>query len=69
MNNLVDAKKLAEALDLPSVHSVWRLVKLNRIPYYRVGSKLMRFDLDEVRDALAVFPDKDWQASGRIANE
>lgn len=53
MQDLVDAKQLAEALSLPSVQSVWRLVRLKRIPVYRIGQKLQRFNVDEVVAALA----------------
>jgi len=52
MQNLVSANKLAKILDLPARESVWRLVKLGRIPVVRVGPRMMRFDPEQVRAAL-----------------
>lgn len=52
MDNLVDAKKLAEVLDLP-LQSIWKLARQKQIPTIRIGPKLLRFNVDEVVAALA----------------
>ena len=52
MQDLVTAKELAKALGLPSTQSVWRYVRLKKIPVIRLGAN-QRFDVEEVRAALA----------------
>ena len=49
----VKAPIVAETFDMV-VSSVYRLAKAGRIPTYKVGPKMtgLRFDLDEVREAL-----------------
>lgn len=51
-DKLIDTKKLCEQIDMP-LQSVWRLVRENKLPHYRVG-KLIKFNLKEVLDALRV---------------
>jgi len=52
VDNLVDAKKLAEVLDLP-LQSIWKLARQKQIKTIRIGPKLLRFNVDEVVAALA----------------
>lgn len=47
---MITADELARRLDL-SIETVYRYVRDDRIPYYRVGP-ILRFDWSEVRDAL-----------------
>ncbi len=47
---MISADELARRLDL-SVETVYRYVRTDRIPYYRVGP-ILRFDWDEVLGAL-----------------
>ena len=56
MKKYVTPEKLADTLDLP-ISSVWRLAREGMVPFYRIG-RLIRFDLDEVLESLAV-TDKD----------
>jgi excisionase family DNA binding protein len=46
----ITAEELAGFLKMP-LASIWRLSRSGQIPCYRPG-RLMRFDLDEVRQAL-----------------
>jgi excisionase family DNA binding protein len=48
---LVSAQVLAEVLDA-GVNTIYDWAAEGRIPCYRIGRKLVRFDLDEVLDAI-----------------
>jgi len=49
-NQLVNAKTLAEILDLPPA-SVRRYAREGKLPCSRIG-RLLRFDIDEVKYAI-----------------
>lgn len=55
MEKLLTSKELAEALK-GSTKTIRRLIKADKIPYYRVLS-MRRFDLDEVLDAIRYVPE------------
>jgi len=46
--NLVDAKKVSKALHV-SEELLRKLAREKKIPCYRLSSRTLRFDLDEVR--------------------
>lgn len=48
---LVDATKLSQVLDLPRT-SIWRYARQGTIPCYRLGPRLLRFSTSEVLEAI-----------------
>ena len=52
-SRLLDKEGLREALALPSIRTVEQLVKRRKIPYIRLGYRTLRFDIIEVRAAIA----------------
>ena len=46
---LVSIRKAAEALTLSEGH-IRRMISKGRWPYHRVGYRLIRLDLDEIKD-------------------
>lgn len=48
---LLTAKEVAAALRL-NEQTVYRLARTGKIPFLRIGTKAIRFDLEQVREAL-----------------
>lgn len=51
---LLDVPEVAAALNI-SISNVYRLIKAEQIPYFRIGN-LFRFDLDQVLASAARTP-------------
>ncbi len=49
---LITAQALADALDL-SVETIWKYTRENKIPYFELGSRQYRYNLQEVIQALS----------------
>ena len=52
MPSLVSAERLAEILAVDKT-TVWRWVREHRVPHYRPTRSTIRFDIAEVKKALA----------------
>ena len=55
---MIDADKLAEKLNV-SRRQVQLLAERREIPFYRVGSRALRFDEEEVMKAIKFGPSKE----------
>ena len=51
MARLLTAKQLAAALQL-NEQTIYRLARNGEVPFVRIGKKAIRFDLEQVREAL-----------------